>query len=93
MVADSDADRCEALTVMTAWKVHNKREQRCPFKARYIVQGHHFCRHHMSIEAVAICMERKDVERLLLPPRQSGQRVPVIAAQRKGAKPCIARKT
>lgn len=78
LVADSDADRCEALTIMSAWKVRRKIEQRCPFKARYVVQGHQFCMHHMRVEAVAICMERKDIHRLLLPPRVAGQRVQVV---------------
>ena len=81
LIADSDADRCEALTVMTEWKVRNKKEQRCPFKARYVVQGHQFCSHHTRVEAVAICMERKDIRRLILPPSQSGQRVRTYQAR------------
>ena len=84
LVADSDSDRCEALTVMTPWKIAHQREQRCPFKARYIVQGHHFCSPHARMEAVAICMEQDDMKRLPSQPRQDGQRV-LLTASRKHA--------
>ena len=75
--ATSDDDRCVALTVMTEWKRRNKKEQRCPFIGRYLVQGKLFCRHHAANEAVAICTERGDLKRVSFP-RPVGSRVPTI---------------
>ena len=67
-VAVSDADRCEAMTVMTPWKIRNKKEQRCPFTARWLVQDHQFCRHHAVVESFTIGMERGDIKRLFSQP-------------------------
>ena len=76
-IADHDAERCVALTVMTEWKRHNKREQRCPFRGRYMVQGKLFCKSHAYCEAVAICQERGDLKRIAHPPHV-GSRVQTI---------------
>lgn len=76
-IAQSDKERCEALTVMTWWKSKNKKEQRCPFSARYLVQGKLLCRHHAVNEAVAICTERGDLKQIS-PPSPPGARVPTI---------------
>ena len=77
-VADRDVDRCEALTVMTEWKKAHKKEQRCPFTARWLVQSSKFCRHHAVCESFAIGMERGDIKRLSTPPPVTGHRVPTI---------------
>lgn len=77
-LSTSDGDRCIALTVMTPWKVAKKREERCPFMARYMVDGKQLCAHHMRMEAVAICMERGSIKRIALPPPVTGQRVRVM---------------
>ena len=77
LLSNSDADRCEALTVMTKWKIANKRQERCPFMARYSVQGRQFCSHHARMEAVAICVEAGQMKRLALPVQRMGDRVRV----------------
>ena len=77
-IAQSDVDRCEALTVMTWWKIKNKKEQRCPFTARWLVQGHRFCRHHAVVESFAISMERGDIKRLAPVPPVVGHRVMTV---------------
>ncbi len=76
-LADSDDDRCVALTMMTEWKKAHKREERCPFKARWSVQGKQLCRHHMIVEVCAIAMEQGYIQRLYIPPSAVGQRVRV----------------
>ena len=86
LVADSDTDRCEALTVMTQWKIAHKREQRCPFKARYVVRGKQFCTHHMRVEAVAIFMEQFDITWLPIVRQQVGQHVLTVSQKRPAAK-------
>jgi hypothetical protein len=74
-LSESDDDRCEALTVMTRWKRENKKDGRCPFVAKWIVEGHQFCTHHARCEAVAIGIEKKFITRILNPPPVAGQRV------------------
>lgn len=81
-ISQSDADRCEALTVMTQWKIDNKREERCPFTVRWLVQGHGFCRHHAVLESFAIGMERGDIKRVAPMPPVSGHRVRTIKARK-----------
>ncbi len=80
--ATSNDDRCEALTVMTDWKVRNKREQRCPFMAKYLVQGHQFCMHHARVEAVAICAEKGLLTRLARPVPVFGARAIVMQKEK-----------
>lgn len=77
LLAGSDRERCEALTFMTRWKLARGREQRCPFKATWKVQGKLLCRHHAVKEAVAICVERGQMARLS-PPPQAGARVRTV---------------
>jgi hypothetical protein len=74
-LATEDNNRCEALTVMTEWKKAHNKEERCPFMARWTVQGHQFCMHHMRVEAVAIGVEKGLIKRMFIPPATSGQRV------------------
>lgn len=83
MQATSNDDRCEALTVMTDWKRANKCEQRCPFMAKYLVQGHQFCMHHARVEAVAICAEKGFIKRLSRPVPLFGARAVVIQKEKK----------
>ena len=78
-IADSDSERCEAMTVMTEWKRRKQIEQRCPFLARWVVQGKLLCRHHAVNEAIAIGMERGDVKRIS-PPTPVGARVVTFKA-------------
>jgi hypothetical protein len=73
--ATSDDNRCEALAIMTEWKRSNKREERCPFMAKWAVQGHQFCMHHARVQAVAICVEKGLMRRLAAPIHIAGQRV------------------
>lgn len=82
LLSTSDHDRCIALTVMTSWKVAQKREERCPFMAKWVVDGKQFCAHHMRCESVAICIEGGRVKRLAAPPPITGQRVRVIKGKR-----------
>ena len=82
LISDSDLERCEALTVMTEWKKLNKREQRCPFMSKYLVDGKEFCRHHAVMEAMAIAIERGTVKRIPRAHPRQDQRVPIV----KGAK-------
>lgn len=81
-IANNDDERCEALTIMTAWKIKNKRDQRCPFMARFQVQGHRFCRHHAVKECFAIGFERRLVRRLVALPPTDGVRVPTAKGKR-----------
>jgi hypothetical protein len=68
---------------MTWWKKVHKKEQRCPFTARYLVQGHRFCRHHAVVESFAIGMERGDIKRLAPMPPVAGHRVLTVDAKRR----------
>ncbi len=79
-VAETDDERCIALTLMTRWKRKNKSDQRCPFRGTYLVQGKLFCRHHAENEAVAICIELGHMKRVVLP-RPNGSRVPTIGEE------------
>lgn len=83
LVANSDAERCEALTVMTEWKIRNKREQRCPFVSKFFISGHAFCRHHAVMEAMAITMEKGIMTKIQRPVPVAGQHVPVAPKMRK----------
>ena len=78
-IATSNANRCEALTPMTDYKRFNKMEERCPFMARYSVQGKQFCMHHARVEAMAVCYEKGLLSRLVAP-------VPVVGARVRTAK-------
>lgn len=77
-LADKDEDRCQAATIMTRWKILNKRGERCPFMAKWAVQGKQFCRHHAVLEAFAIGHERGYVKRLTAPAPIGGQRVRLV---------------
>lgn len=77
-----DDDRCIALTVMTPWKISKKREERCPFMAKWSVDGKQFCAHHMRMEAIAICLDSGHVKRMAAPPPVIGQRVRVMKGPR-----------
>ncbi len=74
MLATDTANRCEAATVMTEWKKYHKKEERCPFQAKWVVQGHKFCMHHARMEAVAIGVERGYIKRVYAPAPIAGQR-------------------
>jgi hypothetical protein len=73
--ATSNDDRCEALAIMTRWKRSKGIEERCPFMAKWVVQGHEFCMHHARVQAVAICVEKGFMKRLAAPIPVAGQRV------------------
>ena len=83
MLSKLDSDRCEALTVMTEWKQRNKREERCPFMAKYVLQGHQFCMHHTRVEAIAICVEKGLLTRLMAPPPTFGGRTRIAKKEGK----------
>lgn len=76
-VAKNDGERCQAATVMTLWKVAHKKEERCPFMARWQVEKKLLCRHHAVCESFAIGMEQGYIKRLVRPPLVAGQRVRV----------------
>mgnify|MGYP001567927255 CR=1 FL=1 len=79
-IANGDVERCQALTVMTSWKIRNKREQRCPFESKYAVGGKELCRHHAVMEAMAIMIERLEVMRISRNMPRQDARVPVVNA-------------
>jgi hypothetical protein len=81
LLSKSDDDRCEALTVMTTWKIERKKDQRCPFKAKMLVDEHQFCSHHARKEAVAICLEKGYIKRIFIPHAQFGERVHVVTKE------------
>ena len=83
LLAEKDNERCEAATVMTTWKKLNKREIRCPFMARWSVDGHLFCRQHAVVESFAIGVEKNYIKRLSTPPIQAGQRVPIATSKQR----------
>ena len=85
-IATSNDDRCEALSIMTAWKRSKKVEERCPFMARYAMQGRQFCMHHARVEAMAICYEKGFLKRIVAPVPVVGARVRVAKSTTK-AKP------
>ncbi len=74
-LATADDNRCEAATIMTEWKRMKRREERCPFMAKWSIKGHQFCMHHARIEAVAIGIEQGFIKRMHIPPPIVGQRV------------------
>ena len=82
LMANGDHERCMALTVMTEWKIANKREQRCPFQSKYAAGHKELCRHHAVMEAMAIAMERGDVRRIQRPVPKMDKRVSIAAAKR-----------
>lgn len=81
-IADRDAERCVALTVMTPWKIRKKREQRCPFQSKYVVQKKEFCRHHAVMEAMAIMIERGEIRRIPRTQKVGDGRVPTIKKEK-----------
>jgi hypothetical protein len=81
LLATTIDNRCEAATVMTEWKKARKREERCPFMAKWAVQGHQFCMHHARIEAVAICVEKGYAKRIYAPPTVAGQRAKIASSK------------
>ena len=76
-LADDDATRCEALTIMTSWKQAHKAEERCPFRATWMVQDHQFCRHHAVSEVFAMGIESGVVQRLTVL-RETNKRVRIF---------------
>ena len=78
MLEDKDANRCQALTVMTEWKKAHHKEERCPFMARWDIHGKLFCRHHAVSEMFAIGLERGDIIRTTTPSPILGQHVRVV---------------
>lgn len=77
-LATKDDNQCEAATVMTEWKIAKKRPQRCPFMAKWVVQGKQFCMHHARMEAIAIGIEKGFITRVIVPHPIAGQRVKVM---------------
>jgi hypothetical protein len=75
-IANNDAERCQALTVMTEWKRRSGREQRCGFEAKYSVEDKRLCRHHAVQEVFAIGLEKGLIKRIVVP-RTPGQRVTI----------------
>ena len=71
LLSTIDKDRREALTVMTEWKKAHKKEERCPFMAKWLVDGRAFCMHHARQEAVAIALEKGYAKRIVRPPNRS----------------------
>jgi hypothetical protein len=81
MLSKTSDDRCEALTIMTEWKRQHKREERCPFMAKWIVGEHQFCLHHARCEAVAIGVEKGYIKRIAVPPAITGARVRIAGSE------------
>ena len=78
LVADRDCERCQALTGMTRWKTENKKEQRCPFMSKYLVEDKELCRHHAVMDAMALALERGVVKRIPRSQPRVDQRVQII---------------
>ena len=69
LLADSESNRCEALTVMTEWKVKNHKEQQCPFAIKLSVGTKRLCYRHALLESLAISINNGTAHILPQPPR------------------------
>lgn len=65
--ATTDGDRCQATTFETEWKRTNKKDLRCPFIAKVLIDGRSLCNKHAQTDALAILMERHEAEIILRP--------------------------
>ena len=70
LVADSDDNRCQAITILTPWKKERKvADLRCPFMVKLAVGKKKLCYRHALLESLAILVSDGTAKILPQPPR------------------------
>lgn len=80
LAADRPENQCEAVTIMTRWKRERKIGPRCPFYAKFRVNGKQLCLKHSHLEALFLLLRDGKAKRLPLPPppRSPYHEVPTV---------------